>query len=210
MTDYRIIYVDETLKDAETFQRFNHRNNFFREIIHLYPCPELGELIQQILDQNGHALVVDYRLSEEAPEIHYNGEDVVKNFLENRPNFPVFILTAYEEAVIEESNNAVIVNDKGDIWNNDVRFLKRIKRQIENYRNEIDRAEKRLLELIKCRQEGTLNISEEQELIELDSFLERSLDAYHAIPEDAKKISNAEKLNELLNKADLLLEALKK
>jgi len=62
------------------------------------------------------------------------------------------------------------------------------------------------LELIKLRESGKASISDENRIIELDSFLENVIDRKSSIPPEYKKLSNDDRLSELLKKVDTLLK----
>ena len=47
---------------------------------------------------------------------------------------------------------------------------------------------------------------DEERIIKLDSFLEKSLDSYDSIPDELKELSNLERLNTLIGKVDDLLK----
>ena len=60
--------------------------------------------------------------------------------------------------------------------------------------------------MIKKHYSGNANVYDEERIIELDSFLEKSLDSYGSIPEQLKKLSNLDRLNTLISKVDELLK----
>lgn len=49
---------------------------------------------------------------------------------------------------------------------------------------------------------------EEDRLVELDSFLEKSLDSYTALPADIKRSESLEHLSEVIDKVDEILAKL--
>lgn len=53
---------------------------------------------------------------------------------------------------------------------------------------------------------GSISLQEEQRLIDLDDFLEKSLDSYHAIPKEMKELSNLKNIATLIDKVDDLLK----
>ena len=62
--------------------------------------------------------------------------------------------------------------------------------------------------MVEKRAKGQTGVYEEDRIIKLDSFLEGALDAYDAIPSQMKELSNLDKLNELIGKADEILKKL--
>ena len=55
---------------------------------------------------------------------------------------------------------------------------------------------------------GLISLQDEQRLIDLDDFLEKSLDSYNAIPKEMKELSNLKNIAILINKVDDLLNKL--
>ena len=85
----------------------------------------------------------------------------------------------------------------------------RVYEQISKYKAAIDKAQKELTELTSKRAKGQTTLQEEQRLVELDRFIEKTLGADFAIPDDMKSTSNIEKLADLVLKVDILLDKLK-
>lgn len=63
--------------------------------------------------------------------------------------------------------------------------------------------------LIKLRQSGHADINDEKRLIELDHFLENSIDKRCSIPEEFKTLSNSDKLSDLISAVDKLLDEIR-
>ena len=209
MIDYRIAYVDEAEADIRRFQRYNYTMGpYFKEVIPVKPVADIHELVSSILSTHCDALVVDFRLSEEAPEIKYDGGDVVKAFLEERPGFPVFILTTYEDEAVEQGPDVNLVNEKNMISEGNEKLLKKIEMQIRKYKTEIDEKEKKLLSLLKTKSERPLSDTEEKDLIDLDTFIQKSLSGKSRISESSKISTNSDRLADLLKKADQILNKL--
>lgn len=56
------------------------------------------------------------------------------------------------------------------------------------------------------RASGTISLHEEQQIVDLDDFLERSLDNYQALPQEMKSLSNIKKMSSIIDKVDELLK----
>ena len=151
------------------------------------------------------AVIADYDLSEQDPTIHYTGAEVIRGVLKEREYFPVFILTSYEDDAITAGDDVNIVYEKGENAR-DEKFIERIKLQIEKYDHRVNQAQERLIQLLELRNERALTVTEEEETITLDSFLERSLNKPSQIPDELKTLSNKMQLAELLSKVDELLK----
>lgn len=208
MKKFRIGYIDETGSEIRAFQRW--AKPVF-EVIPFPPIPNIEELVENLLTAHLNAIVADFNLSYGDPTIHYNGHDVISKILERREAFPVFVLTSYEAAALPETDDVNNVYDKNrmnEAWNpSDVRhLLNRFKLQIEKYLKKIDEQEKRLTELLNIKQQRTLDAREENELIELDSKLEKELDKPSAVPQSLKETTNINRLSSLIGKVDALLQ----
>jgi hypothetical protein len=208
MKKFRIGYIDETGSEIRAFQRW--AKPVF-EVIPFPPIPNIEELVESLLGAHLNAIVADFNLNYGDPTIHYNGHDVISRVLEKREGFPVFVLTSYEAAALPETDDVNNVYDKNrmnESWNpNDVRhLLNRFKLQIEKYLRKIDEQEARLIELLNIKKQRPLDINEENELIELDSKLEKELDKPSAVPQSLKETTHINKLSSLIGKVDALLQ----
>lgn len=122
-------------------------------------------------------------------------------------------MTSYDTDAIHASEDVNKVYDK-EILHSDASkgndpFLIRLKSQYDKYHMRIINAQKELESLVKNSNERKLTIKEEERLIELDNFLEKSIDARNPVPIELKKVSNQENLIKLLSKVDKFIEEVK-
>ncbi len=201
MRKYAIGYLDESSEEIRDFKRFAHKDFDIKDFM---PLADPDELIQELLDAHIDALIVDFDLKEENSEIGYFGDEVIERLLTIRYNFPVFIFTNHDEEATDHSKNVDIVIDKSEMKANPQKLLKKIRLKIEKYYNEIKDKENRLLELLNKKQTTTLIPSEEQELIECDDFIEKTLNKRTSIKNDIKGeySSDVNEMIKLLNKID--------
>lgn len=211
MTKYKIAYIDESPDETREFQ--NYAKTEF-DVIPITPMSSINDLVAQIINTKAEAVIIDFDLTDKDPKIHYKGNKVAEKILEIREGFPVFIFTSFDEQAIQQSDDVNIIYEKRVMGEKDydekIKFKERVKKQIDNYKKKIEAKEKRLLELLEARKQKPLKNIEENELIELDNFLEKSLNKSHLIPSDLKSTTNTQRLNSLLEKADSILEKLKK
>lgn len=210
-TLYRIAYVDESLSDIRKFQRY--ADGFF-EVIGIEPSPEIDITIEEILENKVDALVADFDLKEQNRSITYYGTDLVVKFLEKRRNFPIFIFTSHEDDALERGDDVNIIYEKSIQYFNNLddtlppiknnKLLEKVKFQIDKYQFKIAQSEERLLELLEKSKNGTIDSIEEEEILQLDSEIEKSLDGGSIIPNLIKNRNEYSKLTELLIKVDLL------
>ena len=207
MEKYRIAYVDENPEEIRQFQRYAS-DDF--EVVPFEPPENLKEIVDLILDNKVLALISDYNLTEYNNIARYDGVDVVREFLKFKPGFPTFVLTSYDEDAANESSDVNVVYTK-KVLNQDlgIPFKERIRKQIQHYLQKIESSRKELSELLKKRESEKLTMQEEEKLLELDSFIEQSINAECALPKDLKVPSNADKLSEILKSTRELIEEIK-
>lgn len=185
-----------------------------------FPLPSLSEMAQHVISTNPDALIVDYLLNDEIKHLGYNvpytGTQLINEIQSIRTSFPCFILTSFDDRAINESEDVNMVYVKGILEADEqhslqacATFIEKIEKQIEHYRAKINKAKSRLDELRELRQAGKATLYDEEELIELDNFLEKALDRTSAIPADLKRVSSSKKLGSLLAKANKMLELIK-
>ena len=204
MTKYRVAYIDESDSDIRRFQRFSY--NYF-EVVPFIPKESIEETCDDILDAHVDALISDFEFSEQLSTVHYDGTDLESLFLKKRENFPVFILTSYEDDAISKGEDVNIIYEKKEM-DEGQKFLDRIKAQIEKYKHKLEEDENRLLFLISESKKRILDALEIDELKNLDSKIENTLDKEGQIPNILRNDKEAHDLSELLKKVDLLTKKL--
>jgi HPt (histidine-containing phosphotransfer) domain-containing protein len=201
---YKIAYIDEDQTDIRRFQRFSF--NYF-DIIPIIPKDSIEDTCQEILEHYVDAIISDFDFAEQLTTVHYDGTDLVSLFLKKREGFPVFILTSYEEDAISKGEDVNIIYEKKEMDEGEM-FLERVKAQIEKYRHKLEMDETRLLELIAQSKKRRLDAVEMEELSELDSKIEKSLDKESRITNLLRDDKKASELSELLKKVDELAKSL--
>ncbi|MBS1625923.1 MAG: hypothetical protein JST83_18025 [Bacteroidetes bacterium] len=218
---YKILFIDEEKDTLEDFEEFveNFASRVELQAFTSFPLATKEEMIEYIINLSPDALVTDFRLNEMKNDIKYNvpynGVDLVEEFQSIRNGFPCFVLTALDDEAINQSDDVNIVYIKNILYNKEegnakAKFLDRVLGQIEHYKARIDNAKKELSELIKIRKAGTASIDIENRIIELDDFLEKSIDATNSIPAEFKTLSNSQRLDSILSKVDELLKKIDK
>ena len=213
---FRILFIDEDQEDINAFKDYIEKKdvNLEFEVITQYPLEDLGKMVDQIISLHVDAVVTDHMLNDIKTNIDYNipynGVQLVHSLSQKRERFPCFILTYFEDKAVAQSTDVNLVYTKGILYDSEkdteakVNFLDRIKNQIIHYRKTIEDSENRLLELIAKREADGLNAHEEDEMICLDTFIEKSLDKKSILPSTAKEMKASDSLSELLKKVDEL------
>ena len=161
--NYKVAYIDEVDSDIRSFKRsVLLRANTKFEVVVVKPKEDINETVKDILDSSVDAIVSDFKLSEEAPNVHYNGSDIINAILEIREDFPVFILTSFEQDAEDKGSDVNIVYEKVDVQESS-KFFDKVIHQIKKHKAKIESAEIRILELKEKQKDDTLTMSEEQE-----------------------------------------------
>ncbi|WP_018248799.1 hypothetical protein [Orenia marismortui] len=204
----KIGYIDDKGSDLRAFQR--RASEDFDEVIGIKLKSDILEIMKEIIEAKVDAIVVDYLLNEGDSSIHFNGADIVKQLEKEKIEFPSFILTSFDQDAENELIDVNKIYDKGkyyDYEKEDYKILnRRIKRQIENYRNLIKEAEENILKL-KSKEE--LTAKEKEDLIELDEFLVKTTSISSKLPKEFKTNSVEQKLDNIIEMASFLLEEVK-
>ena len=179
-------------------------------------CYEDKAMIQVFEDEHPDAIVTDHQLNEIKTEIQYNvsynGAELVNAYRDIRPNFPCFVITSYDNDAISTSKDVNLVYVKilmnGGEEGAKAKFHDKMVEQIDKYKKSIDEAQSELTSLVQKKQDKGLTLHEEDRLVELDSFLEKSLDSYATLPADIKRSKSLEQLSEVIDKVDEILAKL--
>ncbi len=212
--DYKILFIDEESTQHDQF--LDYFEQVCPEIVPKceFPLSTIGEMLQRIEELCVDAVVTDFRLNEMRTDIHYNvnydGVELINAIRKQRDGFPCFVITSHDDEAVNGTDdvNMVYIKDilKPDADKAKVTFAERVTRQVDKYRSRIGNARQELSALIEKRYSGKANVHDEERIIKLDSFLEKSLDSYDSIPDELKELSNLERLNTLIGKVDDLLK----
>lgn len=212
---YKILFIDEEKRQQDEFADFMDHYQDRVELICCYPLSTLVDTIAMIDELHPDAIVSDFKLNDIKDDIKYNvsfdGSELMDAYLDERPGFPCFVLTSFDDEAIYRSHDLNIVYLKRDLHpskDDKITFADRIIQKIVSYQTEISNAQERLNDLMELRRNNQATSKDEQELIELDSFLERSLGQKTQVPAGMKELSNMKRLNELIGKADAILAKL--
>lgn len=189
------------------------------EIIVVSLKTDLSEMTEAILEAMPDCILVDYRLDSQFG-IGYNGVDLAESVEAHLFKIPLFILTSYEDDLFRNSSfSAYQVYDiplafektseahsSGGQNGFDNEIARKIVQESINYQYRL-RAVRTELERLLALNDRTAE--DDSRILELDSFLEHSLDLTYAMPAKAKKDLSSNEFAELIDKVDLLLEVAK-
>jgi len=200
-----MIRLKQGVSEAKSEKREKY-SNYELQPVEIEIKENITEMIEQGVELGVNCVLIDYKLSS-YKNVHYTGIEIAKSFDEVLYDFPIFILTSYEDDLFSnEIFNAYQVFDFA-------RYLGETSERIElNYK-----IIEQILKTDKQKQQWEQEIkkllplagkSEEvdSKLLELDTKLEKSINGYYALPDKMKKDLNSNKLTELIDKIDKILE----
>jgi hypothetical protein len=211
MENYTIMYIDDS--SDETYRLVRNLNSEF-EIKTTDLVGHTLDSLMEILDaKDFDYLIVDYTLNERL-NCGFNGDEILVNFSKKFPHFPIMLLTNFDHRAIVSIKDIDTekIHNKKESMDDELKsgFIKRIQGKIADYKEKSEHAETRVAELIQKKNSGNeISITEEEELIQLDTFLDEvSAGDASVIPAQMKEGSNETKLTSLLEKTDALIAKL--
>lgn len=210
-----IIDDDETKRTQIISCLRDYVNEFPEDIIEQYRkyelvpveidiLPDMNAVIDDIIEKEIDVLLIDYQLSSYDSHVNYTGVGVANRADQKYLGFPVFVLTSFEADLYKkEIFDAYKVFDFERYMHDDkerIEINKKLIEQCVKRRRDIENKREELNRLLKM--EGT-NQEIDDRILELDEFLERSLDGDNAISKSEKKRllnSRYEELLKLLRK----------
>lgn len=172
---------------------------------------ELDELVLDAIEEKLDLVIVDHLFSDTEPTIQYTGTDIVNKLHDEVLNYPAVILTSHEddaEREISEAYMPYLIFEKRVISTKELSdyFVRKLTLHIEKYKNNLKDKQSELLALIdKRKSEGELSYTEEERVIELDNFLEKSLRKKSSIPSSLKSPSVNDDLSKLISMTEEIL-----
>lgn len=213
---YKILFVDEEKSQHDLFMNYMDAAPDDMVVKCLFPESDIDTMVTRIDEEHPDAIVADYLLNDIKTDVNYNigynGTELLTEYRTMRPNFPCFVLTSYDEDAVYDTDDVNLIYVKSILTKEDPdiksKFYNKIHSQIQKYRTSIVDAQLELKSLLAKRADGSICLQEEQRLIDLDDFLEKSLDSYNAIPKEMKELSNLKNIAILIEKVDDLLKKL--
>lgn len=210
---YKVIFIDEESTQHDEFK--DHFDKYWpeAEVECAFPSPTLNKMLEVIEQYQPNAIIVDFQLNDKKTDIKYNvcynGVELLKEIQSQKCDFPCFVITSYDDEAVADSNDVNFVYIKKSLhYSSDggkVPFAQRVKCQIDKYLAKVTNAKAELSFLLEKRKSGKANVIDEGRIVELDSFLEKTMDATGVIPDEMKHLSNMDRLNSLINKVDQLI-----
>lgn len=164
------------------------------------------EMVEHVVTEHLDAVIIDYKLSSQKA-ISYSGVSVAHEINSRLYNFPVFILTTYQDDLFEhELFDSYLVFDFERYIGDEkerVELNSKLIQQVRKYRIEIKNWKEELHQLLP--HEGESEAVDER-ILELDTRLEKSINGNASISIPIKRGFTSDKINELISKIDSLIE----
>lgn len=165
-----------------------------------------NDMVDSIVEERLDAVIIDYKLSSQK-SIAYSGVSLAKELDVRLHGFPIFVLTTYRDDLFDhELFDSYLVFDFAryiDENEERVELNSKLIEQIKKHRIEMENWEKELESLLPHAGESA---AIDEQILELDSRLEKSINGRTAISLPVKRAFTAEKINELISKIDSLIE----
>ncbi|PXV91660.1 hypothetical protein C8E03_103218 [Lachnotalea glycerini] len=167
---------------------------------------DIDEMIDFIRKNKIECVLVDYNLSSYA-NISFTGVQFAKCLESTLLDFPVFILTAYEDELYEqEVFNAYQVFDFTRYLSESEERIElnyKIIEQVLKYYKQIESWKGELKRLLPASGKSS---EIDDRILYLDTMIEKSIDAEKALPDRIKRELQVDRVDELMKKIDKLLE----
>lgn len=208
---YKFAILDEERKERDKF--INYFEDDFN-VIEISFVESIDALVSIIKSENIDAIAIDYNLKDHNKKFIQNGDYFFKNLNSRIHNFPSFVLTQDPSRARRESKliSSFLIVDKEKLTYQPGKekdnFIKEIKHVISIYKLDTEQKIKRVKQLESKRLKGTLTDVEEQEFLELNNELSKTITGYNALPQKYFSQETNKKLNEIIAKTDKLIKSL--
>ena len=166
----------------------------------------LTEMVKKVYESKLDALIIDYKLSSQQ-NISYTGIELVEAIQEKLFQFPIFVLTSYQDDLFLKECFDVYQVFEFDRYINDkderIELNSKIVEQIKKYRNSILSWKKELFELLP---NGGKNCKIDERIIELDTRIEKRIDGVSSLSEKMKADLGQNRIQTLIDKIDKLID----
>lgn len=202
----KVLFMQQSDKATDLYD--DRYSNYNLQLLPISVEKSCDEIIEEITNIKFDAIIIDYQLDSFAKTSN-NGIAIATQIKEKFSEYPLFILTAYEESLFKnEVFDAYQVYNYENYTNNltaTKEFHSHIIEQILKSRKQLEIWECELLSLLKIP-EGKRTSDIVSRMIDLDSKIEKSIDGTSCLSTKAKIDLSTNKLDELLKHADKLLE----
>lgn len=220
-TQYRIGIIDDdptkitqlipslkmVCKDDEGRVRNTKYTNFALVPVEITLLSDEDDMLTEIIDSHIDAIIIDYNLASQ-DVISYTGVSLAKRLTDALYNFPIFILTSYQDDLyMHELFNAYQVFDFERYIAEPLERIElntKIIEQIIKYITERQSWEKELEDILPHAGES---VTIDERILSLDSQLEKTIDGKSSISEKLKRELTSDKVQSLIDRIDKIIES---
>lgn len=205
----RIGYIDEDEGQKNTFYN-SLKDEFDVHLIDIAEGVTIESLTDEIFSSNLDMLVLDFRL-DETGLVDFNAESLIDQIKRRNTFYPLIVLTSHQVDALNHVSDANLVNDKQQMLNNDLDVLKqKLNKIAESYQRQKESSEEGLRRLEEILRKGELTPEQEDQYVELNSYLEKTMHGDSRISRTFFSQSTNRKLDELISKAEEVLKQISK
>lgn len=206
--DFKDLNINEQKDFIKRLREQYKDYNFNFVTLELNEATSKETILSQIYSENIDCLIIDYKLNSRAVTNINNGVHLSQSILKSLQNFPLFIITSYEEELNQnEIFSPIQIIDFFAFSDSDsyaAIIQGKIIETVLSYNKQQRSLENELSNLLKIPYEKrTAQI--DSRILEIDSQLERFACGESAIPEKIKKELNQNKFEDILNKLDIII-----
>lgn len=219
-TQYRIGIIDDdptkitqlipslkmVCKDDEGRVRNTKYTSFALVPVEITLLSDEDDMLTAIIDSHIDAIIIDYNLASQEV-ISYTGVSLAKRLTDALYNFPIFILTSYQDDLyMHELFNAYQVFDFERYIAEPLERIElntKIIEQIIKYITERQSWEKELEDILPHAGESA---TIDERILSLDSQLEKTIDGKSSISEKLKRELTSDKVQSLIDRIDKIIE----
>ena len=207
---YNIGFLDEEINIQASFFETFQDEEFSVYVINVENTKSAIDVVNEINEKKLDAIIIDYKMAENG-QCNFDGDEVLKAINDMKRYYPVIMLTSHRKSALDKVDDYYIVKDKSIINEPEkVRELKlTLKEVIRLYIRKIGRIESEVRDLEEKRKnKESLSLKDEDRLNSLHYEM-RAIDPdSNGIPADLLTTKRMKKLDELVCKAQNILNAI--
>lgn len=162
--------------------------------------PDVDDIIDEIIERDIDVLLVDYQLSSYNSNVSFTGVRIAEEIESKYLDFPTFVLTSFEDELYkQELFDPCKVFDVDRYMHDDNERSELNKKLIEQYLKRGKKIENAKAELNKLLKDEGTSQKIDNRILELDEFLERSLDGEKFITKEQKKRISDDRFDEMIS-----------